>query len=502
MKAVFFRHGARIALALMLIVGTLTIPGIAFEDPREEAGVTVVSVSSLTNSEYAQIALTQWSSNSDNVQILPGVRLTTSTGQGQWVLHFAAGTSGTYSIYVHHGGGNASYVTIEVVAPTDDSAVSWVIGDGGGHYASINHIKLGGEGTPPIEPDVPVITIVKDTDKDGEFKFAVTIGDDTEYVPLSTMDGTGTCSLELDEGFTGTVSISEVEWFNGDSDLDGWIFDDSVYEFEFADGELVSPEDLNLEASFENSYTESEEPVEPEISVAKKATNVGTDGKITSGQTVEYEVIVENTGDEAITNVVVSDNRFDKVTGGTGGIVVSASQSGDDEGYITLVEENDYSFVENEGAISIEFAEGFKLEVEGKIKIEYKIAWTGAGSYKNVVSVTGEGVQSEDKVSGSDDVTVTIPNSSNNNSGGKTPPRGGGSTTISDPPAPLAVPDDPQQDDPPATYTPPADIPPVSVPLSDIPKTGLAGLAVPFVIAGVSLAALLAVFFSRKRETK
>ncbi|MCL1981777.1 MAG: hypothetical protein FWG53_01625 [Clostridiales bacterium] len=489
MKASFFKHGVQIALALMLIVGSLTIPGVAIDEPEEEgaaAGVTVVSTVSLSNSEYAQVALTQWSSNNDNAEIMPGVTLSTSTGQGKWKMYFAAGTSGTYSIYVHHGGGEASLVTIEVVAPDDNSLVEWEIGDGGGNPMSINHIKFGGEG-----PVTPIIAIIKNTDRDGKFKFAVTVGSDVNYATIRTGQGTDYCDYELPDNFTGTVTISELEWFNGsDSGLAGWAFDDSVYEFVFLRGQLVSPEDSDLIVAFENSYTEPEPEPEPEINVTK-VSDAGANGRIANGQTVNYEVIVENTYDESIKKVVISDSRFGIVDGD---ITVWVKQS-QDEDFIEVLAGEDYSFTEDG---DIAFDKSFTLDVGGKIKLEYAITWTGAGSHTNTVEVTGVGTESKVRVKGNDDVTVTIPDGGGTPpTGGKRPPTPGGNTTISDPPAPLAEPENP-----PEVYNPPVDIPQDEVPLSDIPKTGLAGLALPFTIAGVSLAALLAVLFTRKREAK
>lgn len=461
--------------------------------PAPEAGVAVVSTVSLHNSQYAKVGLKQYSSNKDTVEIAPGVTLTTNTGTGKWMLHFADGVSGQYSIYVHHGGNEASLITIDAVGPVD-----WEIGDGGGHSMSINHIKFGAVGQPEQDPVTPIVTIFKNTNMDGKFKFAATVDGDTEYVTIKTKCGKGYYDYELPDNFTGTMAISELAWYNGsETGLDGWDFDDAEYELSFEKGELVSPRGAELDVTFNNYYkAEEERPEAPEITVTK-VSDAGENGVVASGNPVGYTVTVENTGGEDIWNLIINDDRFGMVTGG---VKVSVMQPGDN-GFSVLDESQGTYYFGN----AIVFAEDFVLEVGGIIKVEYAIAWTGVGNHTNKVAAEGLGIESREPVSGDGEATVIIEAGNDpGNDPGKDPVKGG--TTIRRNPETtndggVSIP----SEDVPLAQLPdqanaPIELMDEEVPLGDIPQTGTDDMALRFGLLGLSLSALLALIFTKKRK--
>ncbi|MCL1808611.1 MAG: LPXTG cell wall anchor domain-containing protein [Clostridiales bacterium] len=511
MKKNLFKRTIAIVFALTLMIGTLTISGFANEgtDDENDANataqmdvdvtasvapfVTVVSVEPLHNREYAKVGLKQYSSNNNTVEIAPGIILTTATGNGQWTLHFADGVSGQYKVYAHHGGNQASVFTIEAVGPAE-----WVIGDGGGHSKSINHIKFGAVGQPEQYPATPIVTVFKNTNMDGEFRFVVTLNGATEYVKIRTKSGTGYYDYELPDNFTGTMAVSESAWYNGsDLGLDGWVFDSAEYELVFDKGELVSPKDAELETSFNNCYEaveEEEEPLCPEITVMKKS-DAGEGGEVVVGQPVNYIVTVTNTGNEDIWNLAISDDRFGMVTGG---VTVSVMQP-EDSGFRALDEEQgDYRF---EGAIV--FAEDFVLKAGGIIEVEYAIAWAGEGSHTNTAMAEGKGIETREPVSGEGVATVVIAGGSDRKDGGKTMHRStegntadsayDGGMTIPSEDVPLAALPD--------AYPVPIEIAGSEVPLGDIPQTGSEDMALKFGLLGLSLSAFLVLLLTRIRKT-
>ena len=224
----------KIFIALLLIMSLIAMNAVVYADESDSEGdspapgVTVVSVESLKNSDYAKVNLTQWSSNNTSVVIAPGVMLTTRTGNGQWVLHFDETAIGEYSIYVHHGGGVASHVTLDVIGPAE-----WTIGNGGKSFDSINHIKFGY----PEAPLVPVyeLTVEKYVrDKEGalisgagEFSFQI-LKDGKAFgspITINTVDGKGEwnsldAAMALEKGTYSVVELG-VENANGTLTING-----------------------------------------------------------------------------------------------------------------------------------------------------------------------------------------------------------------------------------------------------------------------------------------
>lgn len=291
----------------------------------------------------------------------------------------------------------------------------------------------------------------------------------------------------LGTGFSGIVVVTEQN-----DGKEGWTYDDTCYVFVFdfgilrgglsyasyldftdvlygEDGAWVFVEYCDPEitvAHFENSY---EEPIttEPTVSISKS----GSETLIIGPSFVNYRLTITNTGDEALGNIVVTD---DKLAGYTiNGSAPTVNVRAGDEAISN-------EFASARGTITL--TPNFVLEPGASFTITYNMFLFGAQT--NTATVTAIGVQSEGEATDSDSYAVEYQPSSSETSS-QTSSQASSQTSSYTPVT---------------SSTPLISIPSSSTPLNELPDGGASGEVATYLLTGGAIICGAIPFLSGKSK--
>jgi hypothetical protein len=195
---------------------------------------------------------------------------------------------------------------------------------------------------------------------------------------------------------TGTYSVEETAATGGLG----------IYDTSYSGGNISVSETSTTTVTVTNKLKvrPPDDPEGPHITIDKRA------DKTTAGprQPVTYTLEITSTGEEALKDIVVSDNML---RGYTGAITVALKRAGSSTQQQPLTGSK-YTFSRSAGTLS-----GFiepntnnplTLNTDDKLFISYTVSFEEEGEYDNTAIVTGTGVDSDEDVQDQDSLTVNV----------------------------------------------------------------------------------------------
>ena len=209
-------------------------------------------------------------------------------------------------------------------------------------------------------------------------------------------------AIQLPENYTGTVTVVETAGVVYAADGYGyeWINDtNTTRTIKFVNGVLVvdSSSSTNV-AEFLNGY------YAPDVELVKNATTAGN--IIINVTEVDYTLYVRNIGNEALDNIVVTDEFFvsnAKADFVAGSLAVATKETGS-AGAATDVSATNYDFT----AGVLTFDASYRLAIGHELIITYKAIPKVSGKIVNEAEVDALGVGKGDPVDGEDDAEVEV----------------------------------------------------------------------------------------------